>query len=265
MSGRGALVVVGMGIRAGLQTTSEARRCIQRADKVLYLASDFSAPQDWIHHLNPSARSLARFYAPGKPRTDTYAEIVEEVLGWIREGNDVCLALYGHPGVFADPAHHAIRQATQEGFPARMLPAVSAEDCLFADLGVDPGDGCQSFEATDFLLYPPRFDISTSLILWQIAAVGRREAVATPDLEGLAVLAEQLSASYGPHHEVVLYEATTYAIGEPSIQRVPLRHLPSAHLTGMTTLYVPPLGTRTPDPAMFVRLGVDPGHARDEP
>src|SRR2546429_6584747 len=46
------------------------------------------------------------------------------------------------------------RQAREEGFEAEMLPAVSAEDCLFADLGVDPGDeGCQSFEATSFLLF----------------------------------------------------------------------------------------------------------------
>jgi hypothetical protein len=33
-----------------------------------------------------------------------------------------------------------------------MLPGISAEDCLFADLGIDPGIyGCQSYEATDFL------------------------------------------------------------------------------------------------------------------
>jgi hypothetical protein len=35
-----------------------------------------------------------------------------------------------------------------------MLPAISAEDCLFADLGVDPADhGCPSYEATDFLVH----------------------------------------------------------------------------------------------------------------
>jgi hypothetical protein len=38
-----------------------------------------------------------------------------------------------------------------------MLPAVSAEDCLFADLGVDPGAaGCQSHEAADFLILDTR-------------------------------------------------------------------------------------------------------------
>jgi len=34
-----------------------------------------------------------------------------------------------------------------------MLPGISAEDCLFADIGVDPGIyGCQSFEATDLFV-----------------------------------------------------------------------------------------------------------------
>ena len=48
-----------------------------------------------------------------------------------------------------------------------MLPGISSEDCLFADLGVDPGvSGCQSYEATDFLMNAPIIDSSTQLILW---------------------------------------------------------------------------------------------------
>ena len=54
--------------------------------------------------------------------------------------------------VFVQPSHESIAIARLEGFSARMLPGISAEDCLFADIGLDPGkDGCQSFEATDFL------------------------------------------------------------------------------------------------------------------
>jgi len=34
-----------------------------------------------------------------------------------------------------------------------MLPGISTEDCLYADLGVDPGlIGSQNFEATDFIV-----------------------------------------------------------------------------------------------------------------
>src|SRR5437899_1041057 len=103
-------------------------------------------------------------------RDETYDDIVAEILSAVRSGTRVCVALYGHPGVFARPAHEAVRRARAEGFPARMLPAVSAEDCLFADLGVDPGEnGCQSYEATDFLLRKREVDVSAALVLWQIS------------------------------------------------------------------------------------------------
>jgi precorrin-6B methylase 1 len=252
----GSLTVVGSGIKTGLQTTPEARRCIQRADKVLYLFAE-PASAKWVSNLNPSAQSLERFYAPSKDRTQTYQEMVEEILAWVRRGLEVCVVLYGHPGVFVAPSDAAIRRARQEGFRARMLPGVSAEDCLFADLGVDPGAlGCQSFEATNFLLYPRRFDTSTPLLLWQVAAVGVRHGVTQPSTAGLQVLAEFLQDRYGPDHEVVLYDASPYPVFDPIVQRVRLSELPTADLTPMCTLYVPPKQPPPPNPDMFARLGV---------
>jgi precorrin-6B methylase 1 len=252
----GSLTVVGSGIKTGLQTTSEARRCIQRADKVLYLFAE-PASARWVSKLNPSAQSLERFYSPSKDRTQTYQEMVEEILAWVRRGLDVCVVLYGHPGVFVAPSDAAIRRAREEGFGAWMLPGVSAEDCLFADLGVDPGaSGCQSFEATNFLLYPRSFDTSTPLLLWQVAAVGVRHGVTQPSAAGLQVLAKFLQDHYGPEHEVVLYEASPYPVFDPIVQRVRLGELPTADLTPMCTLYVPPKQPPPPNPDMFDRLGV---------
>jgi hypothetical protein len=86
---------------------------------------------------------------------------------------EVCVVFYGHPGVFVQPAHEAIRVARLEGFTARMLPGISAEDCLFADIEVDPGVyACQSFEATDFLVRKRKFDPRSPLVLWQIGSIG---------------------------------------------------------------------------------------------
>jgi precorrin-2 methylase len=56
----------------------------------------------------------------------------------VREGLNVCAAFYGHPGVFVYASHQSIRLARAEGFEAQMLPGISAEDCVFADLGIDP-------------------------------------------------------------------------------------------------------------------------------
>jgi uncharacterized protein YabN with tetrapyrrole methylase and pyrophosphatase domain len=255
MADEGSLTVVGTGIRHGVQTTLEAHETIEQADKVLYLFSDPS-PGGWIEDLNPSSESLAGFYEKDKPRAETYGEIVEEIMRWVHKGLEVCVALYGHPGVFAEPAHAAIRRARAEGFRAVMLPAVSAEDCLFADLGIDPGDGCQSYEATDFLLHPPSFDTRVSLVLWQVAGVGARVGRTEPAREGLRILARRLIERYGPGHEVVLYEAPTWPIGGPAIHRLPLCDLADSDVTAMTTLYVPPNGRRQSDEAMLDRLEI---------
>jgi uncharacterized protein YabN with tetrapyrrole methylase and pyrophosphatase domain len=252
----GSLVVVGTGIKLVLQATPEARYAIERADKVLYLFAD-PVPRSWIERLNGSAQSLDAFYAPGKSRRLTYEEMVDEILGWVRKELNVCAVFYGHPGIFVHPSHHAIVRARQEGFSARMLPAVSAEDCLFADLEVDPGDdGCQSFEATSFLLYPRRFDTSTPLILWQVSVIGQTETAFEPNRIALDALVERLGERYGPDHEVVLYEAAQYPVGGPTIERLPLGRLAEAPMPPLATLYVPPIRSPEPDLNVFDRLGI---------
>jgi uncharacterized protein YabN with tetrapyrrole methylase and pyrophosphatase domain len=263
LASRGSLTIVGTGIRYGLQTTQEARDHIQRADKVLYLLTD-PVSAGWIVDLNPSAESLAGTYVAGRPRAETYQEIVEEILNWLHKGVRLCVALYGHPGVFAEPAHDAIRRAREEGFPAAMLPGVSAEDNLFADLGVDAGDGCQSYEATDFLLCPPTFDPAVSLVLWQVAGVGPRVGRTEPARHGMRVLAERLIERYGSEHEVILYQAPQYPIGQASIRPTRLLDLGESAVTAMTTLYVPPKGRRSRDEAMFERLEISRWTAEDQ-
>jgi hypothetical protein len=247
--------VVGSGIKFALQTTEEALRVIRQAEEVLYLFADPVAAA-WVKGLNPSAQSLEHLYALGKPRSETYEEMVEAILVPVRTGLDVCAVFYGHPGVFGFPPHEAVRRARSEGFRAQMLPGISAEDCLFADLAVDPGDGCQSFEATNFLLFPRTFDPSVSLVLWQVAAIGDPRGTDRPNREGLAVLAGYLSRLYGSDHEVVSYEASPYPVGDPIIHRLRVGDLPNAEVRAMTTLHVPPKGRPAPDLEMFDRLGI---------
>ena len=74
------------------------------------------------------------------------------MLAEVRAGRRVCGAFYGHPGVFTRVPNKAIAQARAEGFEAHMEAGVSAEDCLYADLGIDPGEvGCQQYEASQFM------------------------------------------------------------------------------------------------------------------
>jgi uncharacterized protein YabN with tetrapyrrole methylase and pyrophosphatase domain len=253
---RGSLTVVGTGIQLAGQLTTEARAALVGADEVLYLMGDVVALRS-LERLNPNSRSLQEQYVSGRPRAETYAAIVEEILAAVRSGGQVCVALYGHPGVFAQPAHEAIRQSRAEGFSARMLPAVSAEDCLFADLGVDPGaNGCQSYEATDFLLRRRKVDTSAGLILWQISVVGNLTYAPEGDLSRLPVLVDCLCGLYPPSHEVVLYEASPFPGCGPAVERLPLAEVADAKVSLATTLYVPPKGPRKVDHDMVSRLGL---------
>lgn len=252
---RGSLIVVGTGIKVGAHCTAEARAAIEHSDVVYSVAGDAIA-DGWLERLNPRTVSLHRLYGGGRTRQETYEAMTDEIVAAVLGGNDVCAVFYGHPGVFVHPSHAAVRRIRDTGRDARILPGVSAEDCLFADLGVDPGQlGCQSYEATDFLIHARRFDPSAMLILWQIAVVGDRTLRAfDSDPRRLRVLADVLMEDYPPEHVVVVYEAASLPVGKPGIQRVRLSELHDARVTQESTLYVPPLGNPQVCPERLAKL-----------
>ena len=206
---------------------------------MLFLVAD-PATAAWLGSLNPSARSLSTLYRPGVPRGRIYGEIVDEILASVRRGARVCAVFYGHPGVYVQPSHEAVRQAREEGFVARMLPAISAEDCLFADLGVDPGEhGWQSWDANDFLLRRRRPDAMSSLVLWQVDAIGKLDWDPEPAAEGMRTLADALAEHYPSGHELVFYRASVYPVAGPEIVRLRLEELGALEAAPTGTLYVP--------------------------
>jgi Tetrapyrrole (Corrin/Porphyrin) Methylases len=256
--GKGSLSVVGTGIQALSHLTTQARANIIHADRVLYLVTD-SVTERYLQDLNSRAESLHPLYASGKERMASYEEMVERILDPVREGRNVCAAFYGHPGVFVFPSHEAIRRARSEGYFAEMVPAISAEDCLFADLGVEPAiPGCQSFEATDFLICARKFDPTSSLVLWQIGVIGHLtfEGEGYEYQPGLEILTEYLLQTYPPEHVVVVYEAAHLPTDEPRRDPVVLADLASTPVTPVSTLYVPPREQARLDEDMLARLGI---------
>jgi hypothetical protein len=258
---KGSLIVVGTGIKTVGHLTVEAIAWLKRADKVLYVVGDPVA-EEVITQLNPAgAESLFFLYANGKPRIQTYNEIVDRTLECIRAGALTCLALYGHPGVFVYPSHVSIRRARREGFTARMLPGISSEDCLFADLGVDPATyGCQSYEATDFLVNDRKIDPTSSVILWQIGVVGDLTFKARGyGLSAVPLLVERLHRYYPPTHVTYLYEAAIFHGCEPTILPVPIQALGQVPLSPGHTLYVPPAYPPIADPTIYYRMTTEFG------
>jgi len=253
---RGSLAVVGTGIQIAAHLTPAAREEIESADVVLAVVTD-PVTLMLLDDLNAATRSLHGLYEPGRNRRETYTAMVEEILREVRGGKRVCAVFYGHPGVFVEPSHRSVEQARAEGFPAVMLPAVSAEDCLFAELGFDPAEhGCLSYEATDFLVKDRDVVPNAGLVLWQIGTVGNAEASAEATVPGLPVLVEKLLRHYPAAHEVVVYQASQFRSLESMIHRVPLGELGPQHVTAMSTLYLPPVARAAEDPEMIARLGL---------
>jgi hypothetical protein len=253
---KGSLIVVGTGIRTVGHLTMEAVAWIKQADKVLYVVGDPIA-EAMLKELNPAgAESLTVLYAEGKQRIETYNQMIERTLECVRAGMLTCMACYGHPGVFVYPSHESIRRARAEGFSARMLPGISAEDCLFADLGVDPGiSGCQSYEATDFLVNGRTIDPTSSVVLWQIGVVGDATfKKAGYDLSAMPLLIERLLSIYPPGHPMYLYEAAVFHGCEPVIRQVTAAELAYGPLSAGYTLYIPPAYATQSDPTTYYRM-----------
>ena len=220
----GSLVIVGTGIGSA-QLTTEARAAIAGAEDVLFLVGD-PVSERVILDLAPQARSLSGLYE----HSDTYGRMTEAILDPARRGRRVCAAFYGHPGVFVLPSRDAIARARAEGIEARMLPGISALDCLFADLAVDPAaSGCQTYEAGDFVRRRPAIEPRAALVLLQVGVSAVDKVV------------EALLDSYPSAHEVVVYEASPYPGIAPLVEPVALERLGDAALSQRSTLYVPPV------------------------
>ncbi|MBV8117610.1 MAG: hypothetical protein JOZ01_06505 [Candidatus Eremiobacteraeota bacterium] len=258
--GRGSLTAVGLGICAPAQTTLETKSTIEHAEKVFSLVAD-PLSEYWLRTLNPNTESLSAYYEVGKDRQKTYDEMVERVVDAVRSGLRVCAAAYGHPGVAAYPLHESVRRLHAEGYDARMLAGVSTEDCLFADLGIDPGVvGCRSYEAADFLGYRREMDASSYLILWQVGAIaepGHKLQRSAWNPQGIVVLMERLLEVYVSDHEAIVYEAAQIPGGQARIERIELGTLAQAAVPVMSTLIVPPMVDATADLDMLQRLGID--------
>ncbi|KAJ5368980.1 uncharacterized protein N7496_008740 [Penicillium cataractarum] len=209
----GRLVIVGSGIKGISQLTLEAVVHIEEADKVFYCISD-PATELSIKHHNKCSIDLYVPYDDDKPRHRTYVQMAEVILREVRKGYNVVGVFYGHPGVFVNPAHRAIDIAASEVYEATILPGVSAEDCLFADSGIDPSNpGCQTLEVTNFLVTNQPLATHCHVILFQVGAIGESGF----NFNGFKntqfpFLVQRLIKDYGDEHKIIHYVAPQFAL-----------------------------------------------------
>jgi precorrin-6B methylase 1 len=258
---QGQLTIVGSGISSIGQLTLQTISHIEQADIVFYVLSD-PATEAFVQTKNSNCVDLYTLYDDGKPRIDTYIQAAEMMLRHVRKGENVVGVFYGHPGVFVSPSHRAIAIAREEGHIANMLPGISAEDCLYADLNVDPSSaGCLTYEATDLLLSNRPLVASSHLILYQVGVVG----ISDFNFQGFEnvnfhFLLDRLEDVYGPDHPVVHYIAAVLPLAKPIMEKHTIAELRDPHarenINAVSTFYLPPKAVLQHDRQCAARMGI---------
>lgn len=242
MKKKGSISCVGLGMTLGQHISPAAKSYIEKAD-VVFAGVSSGIVELWIEELNPNTISLQPLYEEGTSRLVTYKKMVEVMMCELRKGKSVCGAFYGHPGIFSWAPHKVIEQARKEGFLALMEPGISAEDCLYSDLAIDPGTyGCQHFEASQFLFFERNIDISAYLILWQIGVAGDRSlGKFKVNSSYKQVLMDELITLYSEQHEITLYEASILPNQSPRVERIKISNYLESNISLHTTMVVPPM------------------------
>ena len=241
---RGSLVCVGTGMMVGAHMSPLCQSHIEQADVVFVCVAEHYM-EAWITSLNNNTVNLQSFYEDGKDRHETYAQMTNAMLDKVQQGQKVVGAFYGHPSVFAKAPLDAVNRAKQKGFEAYMLPGISAESCLYADLGVDPGAvGCQHYEANQFLKFKREIDTAAYLILWQVGVVGDfSSAVYTSTPLQRKKLTDKLLSIYNAEDTAILYEAATLPIEDFRAESIAIADLHEHEINQHTTLVIPPVKT----------------------
>lgn len=244
----GSLLVVGTGIAGVAHLTLETISAIETSEVVYFLVADHITIS-WILEKRPDAKSLYHHYRQDKRRNESYKAMAEEIMNSVRKGKTVVAAFYGHPGAFVSPSHMAVALARMEGHNARMLPGISADQCLISDLGVDPGiDGWQAIEATQFLICDKHVDVTSPVLFWQVGVIGDTNfSRGNTNLCALEAFKYKLFRLYPKEHNVCIYEAAEYVVLPPRIEWISLQHLSASRLSAISTLFVPKLQSATID------------------
>lgn len=252
---QGSIVCVGLGMVLGAHLAPLSRKFIEEADVVFMGVTNVLAEQ-WLQSMNENTISLQPFYQEGKDRRISYQQMVDAMLSEVRKDKKVVGAFYGHPGVFAWAPHKVIEKAKEEGFHGHMEPGISAEDCLYSDMGIDPGEyGISHYEASQFIRHTRIIDQAAYLILWQIGFVGDL-ALSSFQTEGhhRQLLMDVLLQSYPPEHRVAIYESATLPTEKPSIKWIPLSQFGNVKVEHHSTMVIPPSETRQIDGVVQAKL-----------
>lgn len=240
------LIIAGSGIKFLSHLSYETQSAIKGSDFVLYLLNE-PAIKKWISENAKLSLSLDSEYFSSIKRKDSYLAIEKAVVEKLDLYESVCFIVYGNPLFFSTSALNLAKNISRKEVNVEVIPAISALDCLFVDLRVDPAiNGFQSYEATSFVLSEQMFNTDSSLILWQIGVVGITKVLhGKNELNSshqcfLNLLVKHLLKFYDKCQVCYLYVAAQYPGVTPDIKKVLVSELLGTSINRLATLYIPP-------------------------
>ena len=240
--------IVGLGVLNVDHITRETEGVIRRSNEVLYVDTGV-ATRTYLKTLCSRVTSLFETsYEEDGHRLNAYHRMAARVLDAAMDHPPVAFAMHGHPIVGAYAPFLIRDMARLLGLEVLVLPGVSAMDCLFAELMVDPCvAGMQMYEATDLLLRRRPLQPDVPALIWQIGCVETRlhtTRVSTP--ERFERLRSHLLRFYPPEHQATAAYSTPQPLMPSTVHRFVLQDIrKSAHLLHAGfTLYVPPVHER---------------------
>lgn len=242
------IYIVGLGILRGHQVTREVDEAIRCCKEVLYI--DRSAEMDaYLRERCPRVTDLHPLsYREGENRLNAYDTMASKVVEAALDHPPVAFGLYGHPLIYAFPPFQVSQAAQLLDLRVKILPGISALDCLLVDLMLDPAhEGLQMYEATDLLIRHRPLQPDVPSLIWQIGAVETALYSELPNSPGrFETLKEYLLKFYPAEHAVVAVYSSDDVQRETSFVKFVLGEMESraAELHQGMTLYIPPVEHR---------------------
>ena len=237
------LYIVGSGIKTLSNFTKEFETCATQSDIVFYLNND-PVTKEWYQKYAKKSYDLDAIYQKDKSthRSNIYHAIAEHIINEFEHYDNICFALYGHPFFCAQPALHAIEKIANERKDITIynFPAVSALDCLWSDLKVNPAEnGMQLYEASFMIYRKIPLLTQVDLVILQAGLIDIDTIYTGKERSNTDKLRDYLLEFYNVDHPIVIYEAAQFPSQEPKIINTNLENIKASEISTLTTLYIP--------------------------
>ncbi|KZM40417.1 hypothetical protein OA92_07285 [Marinomonas sp. SBI22] len=237
------IYIVGLGIMNVDQITREAEYILSKSKTVLYVENGIGV-DEFLKSKCENAINLVSEYEEDQDRMIAYRAMAAKVLDTALEGGPITFGLYGHPTVFAYPPFLIKQAADLLGLKVKVVPGISAMDCIFTDLMIDPGTaGMQMYEATELLMRERPLHNDVPALIWQIGAIETALYSQMPsNAQRFERFKEYLLKFYPAEHTVHSIYCSNYFMMPATLHSFKIEDIGdyAEQLHAGHTLYIPP-------------------------